>query len=120
GLAALVLGTACSNDPSGACAFDNSVQTGGGCAVPQATIAVDGDPADWAAIAQRPCSTCEPGDVAQIRAARTSDGRIAFVLDTIGPPSAVADRSYQLSLGPLREPSYWLDIRVQPGAAAVV
>lgn len=113
-LALLALVAACGNDPGGVCARDNEADPGAGCAVPLATITVDGDTADWDGIPVRACTTCADGDVTQVRSTRTADGRIAFLLDTQGAPLVDTNHSYLLSLGPLREPSYWIDIILQP------
>ena len=106
----------CSGNPNGFCPADNTTDPGPGCSVPVATITIDGDKADWAAIPVRDCPLCAAGDVAQIRSVHTADGRIAFLLDTLGRPVVDANHSYVISLGPLREPSYWIDVLLQPGA----
>jgi hypothetical protein len=103
--------------PAGFCAANHATDPGPGCTVPMASIAIDGDEAEWSSVPSIACtlSSCASGDVSQIRSLRTGDGRIAFLLDIQDAPVADGNHSYLISIGPLREPSYWIDIRVSRG-----
>jgi hypothetical protein len=100
--------------PNGFCPTNNIRDPGPGCSVPVADVVVDGDPAEWADVPVVDCPECADGTAAQLRALRTPDGRLAMFVGARGAPMIDAGHSYLLELAPLREPSYWIDIFVQP------
>jgi hypothetical protein len=81
--------------------------------VPTATIVVDGEIGDWAALpesADPGCGGCAAGDVTRVRGARISDGRVAFLLETSGAPRVDATNGYSIWLQPIAGPLFAINL----------
>jgi hypothetical protein len=106
--------------PQGFCPIGSTTDPGPGCTVALADVAIDGDNADWANVPGTTCPDCQPGFVAAFRALRTPDGRLAFRADMTAGPLADASHSYHVFFEPIRGPTNFIDLRVQPGIATTL
>ena len=93
----------------------------GRCAYPAHAIAIDGDLSDWSDVPTASCPGCTcanctgPGDVVTMRATATTDGKLALLAQTNGPPVNV---TYVLALATYDGPSLVLNMFASPSEAA--
>ena len=123
---ALALALAACPTPLLQCPDLTEIPLGGSCAPAPRAIAIDGDLSDWQAVPDPVatcetcyCSDCTAGQVVTLRAAPTTDGKLALLVETDGAPVAPLDGSYLVVVGPLTGPGFALAVTVGSGAPAI-